>query len=450
MARVAPFIAGLLVLSTATGQLASAQPPYKPVKSGQTAPPDSSPLLAVIQAKLDTAGLALARQDFRIARDHLKKGRELSEQVLKANPASRRAAVALGVIYFYEGAAGDKKAFERSSNWLQKVVDSDPDAVLGYRFLAHAYARQSKLRETIINANLALTGDLDSATVRELTELRRTFQDYFLVNWYEYGKYYESPAAKLTRINVQNNYAVELVAQITPQFEQELAAKGLQALGSSLQISTDAPAKQYLQKLVDKLLSKSPGGPPFTYTVDVVESSAVNAMAFPGKIFVNTGLIKFCESEAELITVLSHEIAHVYAHHSARALQSNWQKQQLTSTLLHVAGVDNSNLKEQLITLGATVGLELLARGYSRNEEKEADKYGTHLAFNAGYNPSLMTKFFLRLYEANPKQPFKWLSTHPPTTERIEYTSAYLESFPLEQEMQLDSQEFKDLKARLK
>ena len=61
-----------------------------------------------------------------------------------------------------------------------------------------------------------------------------------------------------------------------------------------------------------------------------------------------------------------------------------------------------------------------------------------------------MTKFFLRLYEANPKQPFKWLSTHPPTTERIESTSMYLEAFPLEQEMQLDSQEFKDLKARLK
>jgi len=450
MARVAHFIIGLLLLAAATGQSASAQPPYKPVKSGQAAPPDSSPLLAVVQAKLDTAGLALSRQDNRVARDHLKKGREISENVLKANPASRRAAVAIGVLYFYEGVAGDKKAFERSSNWLQKVVDSDPDAVRAYRFLAHAYGRQNKARETIINANLALTGDLDSAAVRELTELRRSFQDHFLANWYEYGKYYESPAAKLTRINVQNNYAVELVAQITPQFEQDLAAKGLQALGPSLQISSDAPAKQYLQKLVDKLLAKSPGGPPFTYTVDVVESSAVNAMAFPGKIFVNTGLIKFCETEAELITVLSHEIAHVYAHHSARALQSNWQKQQLTSTLLHVAGVDNTNLKEQLITLGANIGLELLARGYSRNEEKEADKYGTHLAFNAGYNPSLMTKFFLRLYEANPKQPFKWLSTHPPTTERIEYTSAYLESFPLEQEMQLDSQEFKDLKARLK
>jgi predicted Zn-dependent protease len=61
-----------------------------------------------------------------------------------------------------------------------------------------------------------------------------------------------------------------------------------------------------------------------------------------------------------------------------------------------------------------------------------------------------MTKFFLRLYEANPKQPFKLLSTHPPTPDRIQYTTAYLEAFPLDQEMQIDSQEFKDIKARIR
>jgi predicted Zn-dependent protease len=90
------------------------------------------------------------------------------------------------------------------------------------------------------------------------------------------------------------------------------------------------------------------------------------------------------------------------------------------------------------------------SRGYSRGQEKEADRYGTHIAFNAGYNPTFMTKFFLRLYESNPKSPWKLLATHPPTTERIEYTTQYLEAFPLDTEMQIDSQEFKDMKARLK
>jgi predicted Zn-dependent protease len=183
--------------------------------------------------------------------------------------------------------------------------------------------------------------------------------------------------------------------------------------------------------------------------VDIVESPVINAMAFPGRILVNTGLIKFCESEAELVTVLSHEVGHIYAHHSARALVASYRKRSIAGTLLQTLKVDNTNLKDQLITLGVSMGLEILDKGYSRGEEKEADKYGTHIAFNAGYNPTFMTKFFLRLYQANPKQPFKLLSTHPPTPERIEYTTAYLEAFPLETEMQIDSQEFKDMKQRL-
>jgi predicted Zn-dependent protease len=165
---------------------------------------------------------------------------------------------------------------------------------------------------------------------------------------------------------------------------------------------------------------------------------------------VNDGLVKFAESEAELITVLAHELAHIYAHHGARALTASYQKRMVAGNLLALAKVDNSNLTETIISLGVGVGLELLDRGYSRGEEKEADKLGTHIAFNAGYNPTFMTKFFVRLFEANPKQPFKLLSTHPPTPERIQYTTGYLEAFPLDTEMQIDSQEFQEMKKRIR
>ncbi|NOT09914.1 MAG: M48 family metalloprotease [Gemmatimonadales bacterium] len=442
-----------LLLFALGATAASAQPPYTPAKPG-AAPvkaPDLTALFDAANADLNAGHAALGRKDNRAARDAYKKARNTLEKALKTDPASRRAAEGLGMVYFYEGAAGDKGSFEKASDFLQKVVDADADAINAHRFLAHAYGRQSKLRETVVYAGLTAMASQDTAIVREMNDLKRAFQDFFLGNWYEYGKYYESPGAKLTRLNPANNYQPELVLQVTPQFEQDLGARGLQAMAPTLQISQDADTKAYLQKIVDKLLAKAPGGPPFTYTVDLVESSAVNAMAFPGgRIVVNTGLLKFCESEAELVAVLSHEIAHVYAHHSARALVASGQKRLLVGTILTAARIDNSNFKEQLLTLGVSAGLELLDRGYSRGEEKEADKYGTHIAFNAGYNPTFMTKFFLRLYEANPKQPFKLLSTHPPTTERIEYTSAYLETFPLETEMQIDSQEFKTMKSRLK
>ena len=415
-------------------------PPKKPF-------PDVESMFPGIQTELDAGIAALNRQDRNSAKKNLSKAEDALEKALKTNPMSRRAAEGLGMVYFYQGVAGGKSELERAAKFLTQVVEVDPEAAKALRFLAHAHARLNHPRETVSFAGQAAMMNTDTAVIREMNELRRPFQEYFLTNWFEYASYYDSPAAKVTRINPQS-YATELVFQVTPQFEQDLGAKGFQALSASLKMSQDVEVQKYLQKLVDKLVAKTPG-PPFTYKVDVVESSQINAVAFPGRILVNTGLIKFADSEAELITVLSHELAHIYAHHSARHLTTNYQKQMVAGMLLGAVKLDNK-LHETLLSLAVAGGLELLERGYSRSQEKEADKYGTHIAFNAGYNPTFMTKFFLRLYENNPKSPWKLLATHPPTTERIEYTTQYLEAFPLDTEMQIDSQEFKDIKQRLR
>lgn len=440
-----------IALSLGAGA-AVAQPKYigpAPPPAGKKAPsyPDIESVLPAANAGLQAAVAALGRQDKNSAKKHLQKAEEVLEKAVKTNPTHRGAAEALGMVYFYQGVAEGKSELERSAKFLKQVVDVDPEAIQGLRFLALAHSRLNNAKETVSFASLAIAMSTDTAITREMTELKRPFQEYFLKSWFEYEKYYESPAAKVTRVNPQN-FQTELVFQITPQFEQDLGAKGLQQMSAQLQISQDAELQKYLQKLVDKLVAKTPG-PPFNYKVDVVESPQVNALAFPGRILVNTGLLKFTESEAELITILSHELAHIYAHHSARHLVSSYQKGQVAGMLLGAVKVDNK-LGETLLNVGVAAGLELLARGYSRGQEKEADRYGTHIAFNAGYNPTFMTKFFLRLYESNPKSPWKLLSTHPPTTERIEYTTQYLEAFPLETEMQIDSQEFKDMKKRLK
>ena len=444
------FIVGLFLLSPAP---LLAQPEYKgpQADSGKKAKayPDVSDIVTAAEHDLQAPVAALQRQEKSAAKKPLESLRKDLEKALTTNPTSRPAAELLGAVYFYLGEAGDKSSYQRCVKFLEKVYEKDPDALAAPRFLAWSYSRLGKAKETVTYATQTAALTDKPEIQKEMNELRRPYQDAFLSSWYQYEKYYESPAAKLTRLNPQN-YQLELVMQITPQFEQDLAAKGLQALAPQLKISNDPEIKAYLQKLVDKLVAKSPGGPPFSYQVDVVESPQINAMAFPGKILVNTGLIKFTQSEAELVTVLSHEVAHIYAHHSARMLVASYQKRIIAGQLLAAAGVNNGNLKEQLIGIGVGLGLEVLDRGYSRGEEKEADKLGTHIAFNAGYNPSFMTKFFLRLYEANPKQPFKLLSTHPPTPDRIQYTTAYLEAFPLDQEMQIDSQEFKSIKARIK
>jgi predicted Zn-dependent protease len=69
------------------------------------------------------------------------------------------------------------------------------------------------------------------------------------------------------------------------------------------------PVEQYLQGIVNGLGSEG------RYTVHVVNSTAVNAMAVPGgTIVVLSGLVEQAESENELAFVLGHEIGH-FRHH---------------------------------------------------------------------------------------------------------------------------------------
>ncbi len=68
---------------------------------------------------------------------------------------------------------------------------------------------------------------------------------------------------------------------------------------------------------------------------------------------------------------------------------------------------------------------------------------------NAGYNPTALPSFFLKMYEANPRQPIKFLSTHPPQPDRVNNMSDYLQAFPLDRELAIDSSDaFKIMKAR--
>ena len=55
----------------------------------------------------------------------------------------------------------------------------------------------------------------------------------------------------------------------------------------------------------------------------VIDNEIPNAMAFPnGMIFINTGLLKIMENEAQLATVLGHEIAHITHEHGARRFKT--------------------------------------------------------------------------------------------------------------------------------
>ena len=166
--------------------------------------------------------------------------------------------------------------------------------------------------------------------------------------------------------------------------------------------------------------SDTPGAG-FRFTV--LDSPIVNAFALPGGyVYVTRGLIALANSEAELASVLAHEIGHVTARHSAR--------QYNRAIGMSIGGaVLGALIGNQVVSDLINRGGELYLMNYSRNQEYEADQLGLRFLSRSGYDPYASADF-LRNLEAqdaleaalNPDKntrPVEFLSTHPQTEKRV-------------------------------
>jgi predicted Zn-dependent protease len=447
LAELTLLLAALAALPGASrAQSDGAFPTFRGPPPADAVVPDMAGHVDVAWAWISAAFDAVREGDQRAADENLSHARGILGDALVTNPYSRDAAVAYGVAMFYQAYYLDGSRYPEAIEFLTRILEVDPYAADAARYLASAYAQLGDGRNVRYYARYVEAVSADAELIGEMSALVRPFEEAFLEGWYDHADYYERAEAKVTLFNPKT-FQIQTIVEVTPQFEMSLGSQGFARLGSAGGAAPYPELQAYLQRLVDRLEAQTPG-PPIHNVVEVVDSPEPNAAALPGHIRVHTGLIRFADSEAELVAVLAHELGHVYAHHAARLTVSEIRSRMTASALLSLVHVENE-LYRQLIDIGVDVGIDLLLKGYSRQYETEADRYATHLAFNAGYNPTFMTSLFVRLYQLDPSTPFRLTATHPPTSERIERTTAYLEDFPLEREMQVDSREFQELKRSL-
>ncbi len=186
----------------------------------------------------------------------------------------------------------------------------------------------------------------------------------------------------------------------------------------------------YVNEVGQKLAAVSDRELPYEFTV--LNNSTPNAWALPGgKIAVNRGLLLELQNEAELAAVLSHEIVHAAARHSAQQMERGMMLQgALLATTIAVQGSEYGGL----VVGGAQVAAGLIHTKYGRDDELEADYYGMQYMARAGYDPRAavgLQETFVRL---NEKQSHNWLAglfaTHPPSAERVETNKATAASLP--------------------
>lgn len=123
------------------------------------------------------------------------------------------------------------------------------------------------------------------------------------------------------------------------------------------------------------------------------------------------GLIVDARNEDELAFVMGHEAAHHIAGHLARLQQNAVAGAVIFAGLATLTGGSAADV-EAAQEIGAFVG----ARSYSKEFELEADRLGTLITYNAGYDPLEGALFFARI--ADPGSRF--LGTHPPNAARYE------------------------------
>ena len=165
----------------------------------------------------------------------------------------------------------------------------------------------------------------------------------------------------------------------------------------------------------------------FRFTV--LNSPVVNAFALPGGyVYISRGLLALANSEAELASVLGHEIGHVTARHSAQRYNKSVMLG-LGSAILGAA-VGNRSVGQM-----AEMGSAIYLKSHSRDQEHQADELGIRYLARTGYS-TLDSVTFLRSLQAESslartiagkqgKDPSASIfSTHPRTAERVQRTAA--------------------------
>jgi len=178
----------------------------------------------------------------------------------------------------------------------------------------------------------------------------------------------------------------------------------------------DAAVHKYVT-LVGKMLAQHSERPKLAWTFIVLDTDGINAFAAPGGfVHITRGALSLIRNEAELATVLGHEISHVVFKHTLAAIQ----KAKIEGAVGKGATVVTRNdFLEKAMAKGYALTIE---NAWSSGEEEDSDAAGVALANSVGYSPGALSAFLARLADRNKGLTDRngLFASHPQTKNRIE------------------------------
>lgn len=208
------------------------------------------------------------------------------------------------------------------------------------------------------------------------------------------------------RLLLQGIQVIQL-SNISPRQEVALGQQiHEQMLRQGMRLVRNPAAQNYVNSIGARLVNVGyRRGLPYQFYM--IQDRQVNAYAtMGGFVYVTTGLMLKAENEAELASVLAHEIGHIDQRHVIRQLQ----QLAIAQGLMTAAGLERDR--------GVQLAMELaFRRPRSREQELEADRYGLGLLARSNYDPRAMVTFLQKLQQAGGAPP-TILSTHPAPGDR--------------------------------
>lgn len=236
------------------------------------------------------------------------------------------------------------------------------------------------------------------------------------------------------------------------QQEYELGRAWLKMFRSQVRTISDPLMQDYMEYLIYKLVSVSQVK---DRRIDVVlvDNATINAFAVPGGVVgVHNGAFLYANNEAELASILGHELAHLSQRHFVRGIEQQQRSMlpimaaMLGSLVLAATARGDVGMAGIAATQAAAQQSQL---SFSRENEQEADRIGMETLVKADYDPNAFAAMFENMLAANRfagRNPPEFLLTHPLTESRVSDARNRARDYP--RNVYVDNLDFQLMRAR--
>lgn len=242
-------------------------------------------------------------------------------------------------------------------------------------------------------------------------------------------------------------------ATFSNQQEYELGRAWLKMFRSQVRTVSDPLLQDYMEYLIYKLASNSPLKDRRLEVV-VIDNPTINAFAVPGGVVgVHNGALLYADNEAQLASILGHELAHLSQRHFARGVEQQQQSMlpmmagMLGALVLAATARGDAGMAAMAATQAAAQQNQLR---FSRENEQEADRVGMETLEKADYDPNAFASMFENMLAANRfagRNPPEFLLTHPLTESRVSDARNRARDYP--RKVYVDNLDYQLMRARV-